>query len=692
MSLFPIGAQPISFDTSPLAVKCKDPEAPLLIGAEDRIIFQLGLGCCDDTEYIDNPNFQAGWVTAGRWTVGDGIASSSDGANQASIEYQPFQPDAFTSYCIAIQFDEITGDGVRVTFGGVEFIVSDSGLFTATVVAQNTNRLNIALIAAGTFVRISSAQVSASPSAIELDLIGCEDGDVLFSTSLSTGPQYFEILGNVLQVIIPMEDAGIEDGCFSIRLRYTCGEEAETLDSSTTLKVLTDCEKTIMLRVCNDSAQMGMAAGYFEMRIEASMVRPRWPMNLEEFRDSTGRIVRTQADSQTVWELHIERVGYLHHQFLRTLAMWDHLYLQGVEWAAEGADYNPLYSDATTFGAAIVELRPRQELLRAVRCDAVGAGCDPANDPICAVPDARVDVIFIGEDAFVRVAIYSLLGFEPETITYTIDGQPQGAIPIAGVGNYDLGPISPTSIVVVTITGAQGEECDFTYPAERVGFPPEQFFTFDVVGDASAGDFSGIDTTSGYWTITDNAGYRETVAVGDNPINPSAYTGLYLLFSSDSLGNPSGNIVEIQVFDVPMLPVDFSNMPSLTQFVWQVSPMTVAPSLTGSPLLLNYDIDGNGAGSPPNLVGNPLLTAFNANDNNLTTGPDFSFTPAIDLITMVNNALTQSYVDAMFIAVDAHGTSGGTIAIQGGTSAAPSATSLAARTALLSRGWSITTN
>ena len=658
MSLFPIGAQPISFDTSPLAVKCKDSETPLLIGPEDRIIFQLGLGCCDDTEYIDNPNFQSGWVTAGRWTVGEGIASSNDGATQASIEYQPFQPDAFTSYCIAIQFDEITGDGVRVTFGGVEFIVSDSGLFTATVVAQNTNRLNIALIAAGTFVQISSAQVSASPSAIELDLIGCEDEDVLFTTTLSTGPQYFEILGNVLQVIIPMEDTDIEEGCFFVRLRYTCGEDTETLDSTTTLKVLTDCEETINLRVCNDSAQMGMAAGYFEMRIEASMVRPRWPMNLEEFRDSTGRIVRTQADSQTVWELHIERVGYLHHQFLRTLAMWDHLYLQGVEWAASGSDYNPLYSDATTFGAAIVELRPRQELMRAVRCDALGEGCDPANDPICSPLNAILGgPVYVDDEPYVRLSIFDELGFTPGDISWTIDGVGQTPVTYTGPGSYDLGPVLQGGIVTATIPNEAEPGCDFrlvfTQPCDN-----SLAFLFAEPDDVDANGVifntnSPLFAPSGWAQVRRPDGVVTDFGAGglDVTYRP-ATAGPYCLWPSyiDTF-QPNTEFTRLEFFGPDWLSIDLT-------------------------AIAGHQLERLGFTGTPNL-GTVVFAPFPA---------------SLEFLDVTGITLSEAQLNAIVIEMDALGTNNVVINCDGAGNPALTGAAIAAAAAIVSRGGTVNSN
>jgi len=58
----------------------------------------------------------------------------------------------------------------------------------------------------------------------------------------------------------------------------------------------------------------------------------------------------------------------------------------------------------------------------------------------------------------------------------------------------------------------------------------------------------------------------------------------------------------------------------------------------------------------------------------------------------VNCALDQTSVDNILVSLDTAGQSNGTVNIDGGTSAAPSATGLAAKASLQSKGWTVTTN
>jgi len=80
------------------------------------------------------------------------------------------------------------------------------------------------------------------------------------------------------------------------------------------------------------------------------------------------------------------------------------------------------------------------------------------------------------------------------------------------------------------------------------------------------------------------------------------------------------------------------------------------------------------------------LTSFPA--NMFDTCPCTDFTNAF-----LTCALTQSSVDNILVSIDAAGQSNGTLNITGGTSSAPSATGLAAKTSLREgKGWAVTTN
>jgi hypothetical protein len=71
----------------------------------------------------------------------------------------------------------------------------------------------------------------------------------------------------------------------------------------------------------------------------------------------------------------------------------------------------------------------------------------------------------------------------------------------------------------------------------------------------------------------------------------------------------------------------------------------------------------------------------------------FDNTPCTNFFNAFYNcALSQTSVDNILVSINTAGTSGGTLTLNGGTSSAPSATGLAAKSALEGRGWTVTTN
>jgi len=59
---------------------------------------------------------------------------------------------------------------------------------------------------------------------------------------------------------------------------------------------------------------------------------------------------------------------------------------------------------------------------------------------------------------------------------------------------------------------------------------------------------------------------------------------------------------------------------------------------------------------------------------------------------MQNNALNEAAVNGILIAVEANGTSNGTLYLDGGTNAVPTGAGLTAYNALVARGWDVTVN
>jgi len=78
--------------------------------------------------------------------------------------------------------------------------------------------------------------------------------------------------------------------------------------------------------------------------------------------------------------------------------------------------------------------------------------------------------------------------------------------------------------------------------------------------------------------------------------------------------------------------------------------------------------------------------------NSLTDVMGTSIPATVLDLRLHDNALTQTAVDRVLTSLDAAGGTGGTVKLEGGTNAAPSATGLAAKTNLEGKGWTVTVN
>lgn len=90
----------------------------------------------------------------------------------------------------------------------------------------------------------------------------------------------------------------------------------------------------------------------------------------------------------------------------------------------------------------------------------------------------------------------------------------------------------------------------------------------------------------------------------------------------------------------------------------------------------------------PNTIisGNPLLTEISF------AGSVVATSPSSRIFTFTNNALTQSSVDGVLMAIDAGLSSGDEIHLEGGTNSTPGAAGIAAIANLSANGWVVTTN
>jgi len=189
--------------------------------------------------------------------------------------------------------------------------------------------------------------------------------------------------------------------------------------------------------------------------------------------------------------------------------------------------------------------------------------------------------------------------------------------------------------------------------------------------------------------------YSYFKSIGGGPAGISAYRS-----ESNIANNFRGTVANNVMAKVTS--IDVFNTSQITNFVSAFRGMAALqrfPSInTSSATSFAGICDGDTSlTSFPTLITSSLTncsTAWNG-CTNLANFPAnmFDATPCTNFTSaFVGCALTQTSVDNILVSINTANTSNGTLNMTGGISATPSATGLAAKTALQARGWTVTNN
>jgi len=119
------------------------------------------------------------------------------------------------------------------------------------------------------------------------------------------------------------------------------------------------------------------------------------------------------------------------------------------------------------------------------------------------------------------------------------------------------------------------------------------------------------------------------------------------------------------------------------------------PDLTGLNNLLYFDADQCNITGTLDLSGLPSLSGFDLNGNDSLTNVIISSSQPLGdgwSIFLYGCGLTQTAVDNILVALSTNGVLNGSIEMDGGTNATPSATGLAAKSVLEGNGWEVLVN
>ena len=116
------------------------------------------------------------------------------------------------------------------------------------------------------------------------------------------------------------------------------------------------------------------------------------------------------------------------------------------------------------------------------------------------------------------------------------------------------------------------------------------------------------------------------------------------------------------------------------------------PSLAGLTSLTLIDFDQCSISGIVDLTGLPALVQLDFYGNTALTSIIIDDAQPIQYFYASGCALTETAVDDILVVLSNNGVTGGDVELDGGTSAIPSATGLAAKLALEADGWTVTVN
>jgi hypothetical protein len=218
---------------------------------------------------------------------------------------------------------------------------------------------------------------------------------------------------------------------------------------------------------------------------------------------------------------------------------------------------------------------------------------------------------------------------------------------------------------------------------------PRKILQIDFPGFTD--DYAGISSISNLQTLSNlqefRADYNYLVSV-----DLSGLTNLtYVDISDCEIPNTEG--------EHSLTTLDVSGCTALEELRLDDSDFSNGiPDLSGLTALRRFDMDECGIRGTVDLSGLPSLEAFDIHGNPELTRVIISSSQPLGNdddysgVDIYDCGLTQTAVNNILVALAANDIENGSVSLQGGTNAIPSATGLTAITTLEGRGWSVDTN
>lgn len=709
--------QPIDLTgTLPAEGCCTDQQPPSHIGDKDYIHFQVDTSFCPGWTPLHDGVMQGVVTTGNGWAYTiDGCLYFGTGDEGATATVPGFTPVVGGHYVVILDFDRLDGSA-EVCMGGVCSLVSGPGQAMLSITAQTADPLVITVGGAGgrlPRLRLCGLRIYANPMDYTL-IVGEDEYDY------ATYPTFFSLDGSALTVMAPMEAMGLDVGdCITIGLRDDCDEETltsqpfEVVDSA-------DC-KYLQVRLCNDGAALGFTGGFIpRTRVPGMLAWVEYEYERRTERDNNGRIRTTYGDRQSVYRLRVSEINSSDHAFLSLAPIAHHVYIGGREVVVDVDQYQPIYGDVRHYmGGVDLTVRPKEEMVRNILCEAEGDGCSSKEDPICPEPD----IAFSMNWPMLSVEIFSADGFSPCTfLAEQPDGQTHGvsyAGPIPS-GKINIGNFTGIMPIKVSVTDCGPMAC--MYFTQVIPVPPEM--DCDTPGSLSltVGQDVMVDlsTSTGWFTAKDHHGDLLVFAVGSYPTLPA---GSYCIYPSDDQGEQAGtaSLVTLIGDDTGTATLDITRMDAGEAFMIISLPITDLDTTCTTPREMFISgskikvLDLSGYVSAPNTAWGgtqfgpmSLLEKVIFDPSKVYTDVQVYSSPQLSEITGLaelrrtyspiqysGNALPAAAVNMILAACVQAGSTywgAGVLFLDGGTSAAPTGQGITDKSTLQGWGATVVTN
>ena len=709
--LRPIPNQPVNFAADLVSSWCSDPRIPIDVKGTDIVTFQFGISRCDT--YSDLAPVV--WGTSG-WDLSPSI---NNGVQQAgtvlcmggdSITYNvsdtSFTPTLYQVYYLS--FTVISLDSpIAVVFGGNSWTIIAPGDYEIVAIAMTTQKLGFAL------TEVTGTACLGVPTLTELTEAGTDfavevrdawDDSVIQTLNIDTTPANFSFDGaDIVTVNIPLSAIENLPNCFYIAVTQTCW--VPNPPSPPTPQVtselcsqpfqISECQNTVRVRACNDTAKMGFNAGVFYLRVPGALVRPRWNTEVKQERGSDGVIRRTWADRTSTIELATGMIDGSLHPFLSALAVFDHVYVEDNEYMIEGGGYDPSYGDSmTSSGSVSIAMRPAVEMLRNVACSAPGRGCAPADDPICAVPQATVEYTIDITRVYLTVNIFGVFGFQPGGIQVWVDGVNVDGLGYFSPGAYGpFGPYDRFADVSIIITNVNDPDCNWTWQLPYGEICEGEGFAKFTVGTAGTCYVLIQSSDDQYGTLVPPSGVPATFDAGTYYEFTANAGDVFCLFQSTSEGTPQSGMTFLELSAMHLTGIDVTQVSTLETIVVSYNDLT-SLVLSNNAALKQIVASNNNISTVSWPAGASELTNIDFSNNNITSL--FLMDPALwsdgGVCSFENNSLDATSVNDVLQSADASGKVNGYLTMFAGTNAAPTGAGITAKANLITKGWSVLTN